>query len=701
MLFPMFVFLPALAFGPFPREELFVDFRFSPDWWATSICLPDDPLKTPVGSDGELLYDFPGRFFPYAGGRGFKTTVGVTVTESAHRTAQELVDPRIPIVRTIRRAPGLEIVEEAFATIPEPGRAQAPLRFDMILVRVKNTGGKRRHLEPFIIVKSERELNADLKGQRITVGGRDEIAVSRRMTVVRSPHPQKRIVNLAPFDLAPGEERRFALAYGVNRKVGPEQVKVSRAKKERERAVEFWRKAPLPFDRIKVPDPGIQALVDSSIRNIWQARDIKKGVPVFQVGPTCYRGLWIVDGAFLLEAATLLGAEDEARNGIMYTLGKQKENGAFEVLSPFYYKENGIVLWTCVRHAMLTQDKAWLEEVWPRLEKTVDYIAVLRKRSFEDKEPLDDGLIPPGFIDGGLGGRNRAEYTNTYWNLLGLKAIIHAARWLGKSEEADRWKTMYDDFMAVFRRAAARDMRRDSHGNSYLPILMADRDHELPQRAQWAFCHAVYPGQIFPRNDPLVSGNLAMLEATEQEGMVVGTGWDAEGIWNYFASFYGHAWLWNGRGRKAARCLYAMANHASPLLAWREEQNTRDMPWHFVGDMPHNWASAEFIRLTVHLLALDRGDELHLFEGLPREWTRPGMVTELRGIATPFGALTLRLRIDGEGRTAELRVEPLKDRSCRRIVLHLGGWAREDESAAVELDPSVQNASRIPLKVGK
>ena len=44
--------------------------------------------------------------------------------------------------------------------------------------------------------------------------------------------------------------------------------------------------------------------------------------------------------------------------------------------------------------------------------------------------------------------------------------------------------------------------------------------------------------------------------------------------------------------------------------------------------MPHNWASAEFIRLAVHLLALDRGQEMHLFEGLPTQWTKPGMVTQ-------------------------------------------------------------------------
>ena len=152
--------------------------------------------------------------------------------------------------------------------------------------------------------------------------------------------------------------------------------------------------------------------------------------------------------------------------------------------------------------------------------------------------------------------------------------------------------------------------------------------------------------------------------------MVHGTGWDANGIWNYFASFYGHAWLWQGNGRKAAQVLNAFANHAAPTLVWREEQSLQGEPFKKVGDMPHNWARAEFIRLTVHLLALDRGDELHLLEGLPREWLGPGMMTRLDGIATPFGPLHLTLRVDREGKTATLSVKPLAP-NCRAIVAHL------------------------------
>jgi len=549
-----------------------------------------------------------------------------------------------------------------------------PARNDLILVHVTNKGAAARTVQPKLIVDSK--LGVRHEEQRIIVNEHETITSSLKMNGS----------TLAPLTVPAGKTATFFVLYsGSTIVLEPRTVKQALAC--RERTVAHWKNAPLPFGRVQVPDAGIQALLDSSIRNIWQAREIKKGLPAFQVGPTCYRGLWIVDGAFILEAATILGAGDQARNGVAYELTYQQPDGRIEVMQNFS-KENGIVLWTCLRHAQLTQDKAWLESIWPKLVRIAAHIRELRKQTFTNDTPLDDGLVPPGFPDGGIGGVH-PEYTNVYWNLLGLRAFVQAAHWLGRSDEAAQWQKEYDDFMAAFRKAAVRDMKTNSHGNRYLPIRMDGED--LPQRGQWAFCHAVYPGQIFPKDDPLVTGNLAMLAATEREDMVYGTGWDATGIWNYFASFYAHAWLWQGNGRKAAQALYAFANHAAPVLVWREEQSLKGEKYKKVGDMPHNWASAEFIRLVVHLLALDRGDELHLLEGLPPEWTKPGMVTKLNGIATPFGKLTMELKIAADGKTATLRVEPLSDPSCRKIVVHtLVG-------TTIELNPNKTQTIRIPL----
>ena len=658
-----------------------VDFRDAPARWQTAICLPDDPQKSLVDDHGTLLYHY-GR-----GGHEFATRITVRIDGTTWQK-QELVSPRIPIVNTTKSADGLSVVEEAFADT----RATTPgmPRSDRILVHLTNTGTAERAVAPRLMVDTT--LAFEWAGQSARIDGHDAITTSLGMTGVTTEGRTRHAIQLDQLTIAPGQSVAFTVTYIAGAAAPPKPPTVTQALDAHDQAIAWWKIAPLPYDRIQIPDAGIQALVDSSIRNIWQAREIKNGMPAFQVGPTCYRGLWIADGAFLLETAAMLGTGDQARNGVAYELTHQQADGRIQVMEDFS-KENGIVLWTCARHARLTRDKAWLESVWPQLRRIAGHIQTLRRQTLTNDTPLDDGLVPPGMPDGGISGV-LPEYTNVYWNMLGLRAYVEAARWLGKTGEADTWQKEYDDFMAAFRKAAARDMRLDAHGTAYLPALMGEAGaKELPQRGQWGFCHAVYPGQLFAPGDPVASGTMAMLEATRREGMVYGTGWNATGIWTYFASFYGHAWLWLGDGQKAAAALYAFANHAAPILAWREEQSLVGEPYRQVGDMPHNWASAEFIRLTTHLLELDRGTELHLLEGLPEAWTRPGMRTALDRIATPFGPLTMELRISADGHSANLTVEPLPDHSCGKMVVHSPGGS----NIMIGLDP--RRSNKITLQI--
>ncbi|MHC4622844.1 MAG: glucosidase family protein [Planctomycetota bacterium] len=661
---------PAFAAHENNHDSLSVDFRYMPPEWQTAICFPDDPYKSIADRSGDLLY----HYLRIAGGTDrFQTRIGIRIADNMVWKKQQLHSPRVPIVRTFLTADGLEVIEEAFAVADKfkSTKPEEAARNDLVLVHITNTGTVPRIVQPQLVVDTSHHFAFRPSNHQVVINRHETITSSLKMLGPAVEDDGKRgVIQLESLTVPAGKTETFFMLYSGGGKIVLEPATVEQALASRDRAVAYWQKVDLPYDRVQVPDGGIQALLDSSIRNIWQAREIKDGLPAFQVGPTCYRGLWIVDGAFLLEAATMLGAGDQARSGVAYEMKFQQPDGGIRVIKN-YHKENGIVLWTCVRHAQLTQDKAWLESMWPDLERIAKYIKQLRARTYKNESPLDDGLNPPGFPDGGIGG-NHYEYTNSYWNLLGLRAFIKGAQWLGKTEQAAVWQQEYDEFMEAFRRASARDMRSDEHGNRYLPVRMDGKD--LPQRGQWAFCHAVYPGQIFSADDALVAGNMAMLEATERERMVYGTGWDKTGIWNYFASFYGHAWLWQGNGRKAAQSLYAFANHAAPMLVWREEQSLKGQEYRKVGDMPHNWASAEFIRLTVHMLALDRDNELHLFEGLPKEWVRAGMVTKLNGVATPFGKLYLTLKVDDSGKTARLKVQKLGGGSPERIVVHLDQW---------------------------
>ncbi len=537
-------------------------------WWQSAICLPDDPDKTLVGKDGQLLFDF-GR----GGVRNFGIALQPETIPAARWVRQQSVSARAPIVQTWKDAGGVEILEEAFVAIPHPDAAATPpARRAVALVTLRNTTQTEAPCQPVLRVQSVGAVQTEAKG--VTVGDHTRVSASEPIEVRTATDSKATLLVLPAQTLKPGESRQVAFTIDRNASKPTTPLSASEALRLRDEARQWWEHADLPFETVQVPDPDIQAMLESCVRNIWQAREIKQGLPAFHVGPTVYRGLWVVDGSFLLESAAILNRAKDARAGVEYLLSHQKPDGSFEIL-PRFWKENGIVLWAATRHAMLTQDKDWLRGHWDQLKAVVAAIHRLREQTRSDPKALDFGLLPSGEVDGGISNRDgtKPEYSNTYWCLAGLKSAIAAARWLGDNASADAWQKEYDDFLATFRKAAARDTLHDSHGNAYVPTMMGNIDHHVPQRGQWAFCHAVYPGGVFALDDPFLTGQMAMLRATKQQGLIYDTGWMREGIWTYFASFYGHATLWQGNGREAAHVLYDFARHAAPLRVCARSKN--------------------------------------------------------------------------------------------------------------------------------
>jgi len=563
-----------------------------------------------------------------------------------------------------------------------------PSRFLARLVAT-NTGEEEMRVAPFLTVRTLER--AKVRDGKLFVGHATRVRANTGFSEKLKSCEGDHRAELPEALLPPSGSREWVLTIDRHGRLGA-PVDPGTWDREARRAVEFWNQAPLPYGVLEIPDPRIQALLDSSVRNIYQARDIQNGLPAFHVGPTCYRQLWIVDGAFLLETATLLGRAHEARAGLDYMLGFQEDDGGFQ-LKARYWKEAGIVLWTVMRHARLSGDREWLRSLWPRVVRAVDFLRGLRSRE-EAGDPASPvhRLAPYGDIDGGISnmsdGECLPEFSNPYWILVGLKSAAEVAEFLGEKTAAADWRAEFEDCLATFRKAALPNLRQDASGNSYLPIRIGADDP--PQKGQWAFCHAVHPGGVFPPGDEFVEGMLAMLDATKVEGLVFDTGWMPEGLWTYFASFLGHAHLWQGNPDAARADLQAMADHAAPVLVWREEQKPLRAGDEEVGDMPHNWASAEFIRLAFHLVAIERGRELHLLHGVPREWLKDGKTIAIRGAATGFGPLTLRVHSTANESTLE--IEALGE-GCEALVVHRTAW----DSGAVpwRLDPNTSH--RITL----
>lgn len=524
--------------------------------------------------------------------------------------------------------------------------------------------------------------------QQILLGQADSQALAIYEVDSRIQNPLR--LYFTQKELKPGQKEQVFVGF-YREQEATASVSIGTAQKELDKAIRYWEQVVnLPFNRIQVPDPAVQGLLDSCIRNIYQARELRNGEPAFQVGPTCYRGTWAADGPFILEAVTYLGRGQEARAGLELQVEKDEGPGGVE-----FSKKSGLRLWMILRHWQLTGDRSWLEKMWPKVKFNVDKIIEYRRMTMDDPSQANYGLMPIGFGDGGLGGRHR-EYTNVYWTLAGFKAAIEIAEQLEKPN-IFTWKAEFEDYWSYFEKARNRDKLRDEHGNEYVPVTMKGEQQQLPQRGAWAFLQSIYPGRIFEFDDVLMQGTLAMLDANQREGLIFGTGWDPNGIWNYAGSFYGHAHLWLGHGRKAAATLYTFGNHACPLLCWREEQNPRGEPEKYIGDMPHNWASAEFIRMVRHMLILERGRELHLLEGIPSVWSHAGDVIRLNDIPTSFGLMSLSVRIAEDGQSGWIRIMPPVQNRAEKIVVHLEHFDRPVRSVRKEGSNILDRAVRTTV----
>lgn len=707
-----------------------IDFRYAPPVRWTCIGRPDDYYKTLVGEDGTLLFDFE-RDLDRFGVFRFKRTVcfRAQTDYSPLRITQSTESARVPFVRTSIEYPNMRLDLTAFGRQHDDARrtdvvlwqitAVKPYRDILTGVRVQVQELHRRFTPPtlsagraiYSITPETMPRGAGL-GELYAAQAEDtDHEPTGELALVSSPQPLY-VTSSTDFGPSSGLTMHPALLGDVDALQGAIMMPLNHA--DAESLTYDWACAALEGERVfwtgydlqplamTLPDKDVEAMVTASARNILQAREFKNGHPEFQVGPTVYRGLWVVDGFFFLEAARYLGHATDADQGLEALLKRvDSETGAIAEIKT-HLKETGVALATLARQTMLSGDNARLEKLWPVVRRAVAYIQTLREASKERGPGSPEyGLMPRSFGDGGVGGR-RAEYTTALWTLVGLKEIAMAAQRLGQVDDHHTFQNAFDHLLETFHEHAERDRAVLPDGTSYLPMAKpgGGEHHWIPDydgtpepwrrvnpaSATWALAHAIYPGEVFAPDDPIVLDLCRLLDRLDdEEGIPAATGWlPYRAVWSYSASFYAHVFLYAGQHEKAIDYLYAFANHASPCRVWREEQSlVATHHGQFVGDMPHNWASVEFIRLVRHLLVFERGDTLELLAGLPPEWLQHGRPLRLEKTPTRFGPVSLTMAVAANG-TWMIAIELDSDwpypASKRR--LHVPG-ARQGKAATV------------------
>ena len=663
-------------------QDSAIDFRYAPLSGQTAFCFPDDHAKSLVGERGELRY------------ASLTVTVSLLGMEPDVVVQQRLEAPEIPIVHTRIERPEAWLELTAFAT----NRAGEG-RVDNLIIEVRPRTAARVYAVPVIAVKAEGKVNVKAEGVGSAVfieGTAAPIMVSDAPLAghdafmfpegaAEASKPLCRFVRL-PQQGQPAERLRHGLAE-------PEALL--------DEARAYWRNWRAFGGAVAWQLPGRYGeFLHACARNILQAREMKEGRLTFQVGPTVYRGLWVVDGNFILESARYLGYDAEAQEGLETTWARQRaDGGIFAGGGAEHWKDTGIAMFTLVRQCELAQDFSYFLKMRPEILRAAGFLRQMRdKGRNEDSANGRYGLLPRGFGDGGLGGL-RSEFTNTLWALAGLKAVAETAARL-KAHGFEPVSQLHAELDSALRLAVPREMRRHPAGFNYLPMLMKEdqaweaaneRDRPQPQVAQWALSHAIYPGRLFDPADPVVRGHVALMQTCTREDIPAETGWlPHEGVWTYNAAFVAHVYLWAGLPDWARLTFHGFLNHATALYCWREEQPLRgSLSAHYVGDMPHNWASAECILFLRHMLALEDGGALRVLPGIGEFELAAGEPYRVDQTPTRFGRLSLLLEPSGRRRwrvTVERRGGQEPDSVVLPATIGSGLRLTDAEGAAIKLD---------------
>ena len=640
-------------------ESSAIDFRYAPLRGQTAYCFPDDHAKSLIGEGGDLRYGHPGQ------GKGidyFPVIVEFLLTgmEAGTVARQELESPGVPIVHTRIDRPEAYLELTTFAT-NQPGEG----RVDNVIVDVRPRREGTLHAAPQLLVRTRREVTVERAGSAWAArldNASGPVLLASAVELRRADRGSDVLLSAPAGEASPGSPLRYFFRFPQEGQT-LERVAAGLANPAALLdAARRWWLGWRPFGG----EVGWQLasrhgeFLLACARNILQAREVRDGKLTFQVGPTVYRGLWVVDGHFILEAARYLGHDAEAQQGLETTWARQNaEGGIFAGAGNAHWKDTGIAMFTLVRQAELAQDWSYFRKMTPAVLRGVKYIESLREKARAEGSVCGRyGLLARGMGDGGLGGI-RDEFTNTLWSLAGLKAVADTGTRLGIPEYTGVRK-VYRDLRAACDRAMREEMRRHAAGFDYLPMLMKEDaqwnaprewDRARPQSGQWALSQAIYPGLLFEPNDPVVKGHVELMKACTQEDVPAETGWlPHEGLWNYGAAFAAHAYLWAGEAQWARSTFTGFLNHATPLYCWREEQPIRGSVYSgYVGDMPHNWASAECVLFLRHMLALEDGTALRLLAGIGDFELAAGEPYRIAASPTRFGRVSLKLEPAGGG----------------------------------------------------
>ncbi|MDY0148936.1 MAG: hypothetical protein RBT03_02475 [Kiritimatiellia bacterium] len=421
-----------------------------------------------------------------------------------------------------------------------------------------------------------------------------------------------------------------------------------------EETLDYWEQQVNRVD-IHVAEPG---LIDAFKANVAYNL-ITKDHEALQPGSRSYEKAWMRDGSLAALALLQVGQTQAAMDftkwfaDYQYDTGEvppiidtraedplweEKEKGLIE------YDSQGEFIWLIAQCYAYTQDQTFLEEMFPRVIKALEFLQHLRRKrltpDYRDAAPekrIFYGLLPESTSHEGYDMKH--SYWDDFWGLKGWEDGIAMAKIMGRTdllpwmenELADFQTCVYDSIELVFE-------VKDIH---YIPgcAELGDID-PTSTAAALTYCNQV---EHMPQKQLLHTFDQFYqdLESRFKPGATYRiTPYEVRSILAY---------LRLGQKGRALRLLrFSLANRRP--MAWQHLAEVVHSDVRFptyIGDMPHTWVGAELIIAIRSLFVYEQATRLVLGAGIDPVWLEDGETIAVKELPTAFGTLSYKMEKAG------------------------------------------------------
>ncbi|HEY9479885.1 MAG TPA: hypothetical protein VIP79_07330, partial [Gemmatimonadaceae bacterium] len=414
------------------------------------------------------------------------------------------------------------------------------------------------------------------------------------------------------------------------------------------------------LDRVQIALPPAAMDIVRTLRSTIAYILINRDGPRIQPGSRAYSRSWIRDGS--LESAALLrmGFPRAVREFAEWYAPFQYPNGKVPCCvdsrgaDPVPENDShGELIFLIMEYYRYTNDRAFLEKMWPHIAGAVAYIDTLRAERMTPEYRTPDkrayfGLLPQSISHEGYSAKPMHSFWDDFFALRGLKDAAAAAAILGKDQEAKRIAATRDAFRRDILRSIQLSM--EDHDIDYIPGSVELGDYDATSTTI-----AVEPvGELANLPEPALRNTFERFWR-EVSHRPDSTTWDAYTPYELRAvgTFVRLGWR-----DRALRLLEQYMGDRRPSawnhwaeVVWRAPRTPK-----FIGDMPHTWVGSDFVRSVVDIFAYDRESDSALVvgAGIPAAWVDSAPGVTVRALRTPHGELDLTMRGDGSKVTARI-----------------------------------------------